>query len=72
MAWPKDGEQVKFEFVTELFEPVGNIKAVSMLGHYKEKHGAIEWDASPDGLIVDFPKEKPCEYAHVFKIELGE
>lgn len=41
-----------------------------MLGHDKEKHGEMEWDASLDGLVVKFPKEKPCEHAHVFKIEL--
>jgi len=44
------------EFVGELFEPVGKIKSVSMLGHDKEKHGEMEWDASLDGLVVKFPR----------------
>lgn len=28
----------------------------------------IIWKQSKEGLVLTFPKEKPCDYAFVFKI----
>ena len=69
MDWPKQGAPVTMEFVTELFEPVGKIKSVTMLGYDQETHGQFKWEASPDGLMVTFPEKKPSNHAHVFRIE---
>ncbi len=40
------------------------VNSVSMLGS-EEK---LQWEQTDDGLIVQFPSEKPCDYAHVLKI----
>jgi alpha-L-fucosidase len=40
------------------------VAGVSMLGSTEE----LTWSQSADGLIVEFPKEKPSEYAHALKI----
>jgi alpha-L-fucosidase len=29
---------------------------------------ALEWSLADDGLTIKAPKNKPCEYAFVFKI----
>lgn len=41
-----------------------NIKSVTMLGSSEP----IIWKQSKEGLVLTFPKEKPCDYAFVFKI----
>jgi alpha-L-fucosidase len=43
------------------------VKSVSMLGSNEK----IEWKQTKEGLFVKFPKNKPTDYAHVFKIELS-
>ncbi len=43
------------------------IKAVSLLGSNEK----IEWQQTPEGLKIKFPKNKPTAYAHSFKIELS-
>lgn len=43
----------------------GDIKSISMLG-CKDK---IEWDQKDTGLVVQFPKVEPCNFAYVLKIE---
>jgi len=40
------------------------IASITMLGDGKE----LKWELSKDGLTVETPKKKPCEYAFVFKI----
>jgi alpha-L-fucosidase len=30
----------------------------------------LKWSRNQDGLMIKAPKEKPCEYAYVFKIIL--
>lgn len=44
---------------------LNSIKKISMLGCKNE----LGWEQTPEGLIVEFPKEKPCEFAYVIKIE---
>ena len=40
------------------------IKSISMLGSDE----AIRWEKTSEGLKIDFPKQKPCDYAYAFKI----
>ncbi len=40
------------------------VTGVEMLGSDEK----IEWSQSAEGLKVKFPKNKPCDYAHAFKI----
>jgi alpha-L-fucosidase len=35
-----------------------------MLGDNKE----LKWEMTNDGLVIETPKKKPCDYAYVFKI----
>jgi alpha-L-fucosidase len=41
------------------------IKRISLLGHGED----LKWSLTRDGLVVDLPEERPCEYAYVIKIE---
>ncbi|MHC4265827.1 MAG: alpha-L-fucosidase, partial [Planctomycetota bacterium] len=41
------------------------IKRITMLGDDKE----LDWEQTREGLIIEVPDEKPCDYAFVFKIE---
>ena len=41
------------------------ISNISLLG----ATGKVQWKQSADHLSVSFPKNKPCEFAYVFKIE---
>ena len=41
------------------------IKRISMLGDNKD----LEWKLTRKGLVVDLPKERPCNYAYAIKIE---
>ena len=43
------------------------IKNVSLLGSNEK----IDWNYTDKGLEIQFPKNKPCEYAYSFKIELN-
>ena len=63
MGWPSEGKLVirslgKFPGVT------GKISEVSLLGHT----GALTWSHEADGLVVQIPEQKPCDYAVAFKI----
>jgi len=66
MDWPKAKKKpVTLTFITEMNAKVGKVKSVELLGY----NGKLEWKADPDGLMVTFPKEKPCEYAYCLKIQ---
>ncbi len=69
MGWPKDGEPIKFEFVTELFKPSpempgGPIASVELLG----SSDPLDWEPHADGLLVTMPEEAPCQHAYAVKI----
>lgn len=57
-----DGEYI-MERMGELYP--NEVKRVTMLGSDKE----LDFKWSPEGLTVSAPKEKPCDYAYVLKIE---
>jgi len=40
------------------------IVSITMLGDGKD----LKWEITKDGLVVDTPKSKPCDYAFTFKI----
>jgi alpha-L-fucosidase len=40
------------------------IKSITMIGDNKE----LKWEMTKEGLIIETPKEKPCDYAYVFRI----
>jgi len=40
------------------------IVSITMLGDGKD----LKWEMTKDGLVVDTPKSKPCDYAFAFKI----
>jgi alpha-L-fucosidase len=67
LDWP--GEKVLIKSLA----PKGNtwaglypteIASVTMLGDNKE----LKWEMTKEGLIIQTPKTRPCDYAYVFKI----
>ena len=44
------------------------IKAISMLG----SNEVLKWEQTPEGLIVDMPSQKPCDFAYCLKIEKND
>lgn len=65
LDWPNN-KTVVMEFLAPANYRIGKIKSVELLG-YK---GKLKWEHHPDGLRIDFPKEKPCEFAYCLKIHL--
>jgi len=66
LAWPEKDVVVKA--LGSKGAANKTIVAVRMLGS-KE---AITWRQTDDGLALSVPQEKPCRYAFVYRIELGE
>jgi alpha-L-fucosidase len=62
MDWP-DREAVVKSLAGEA-PAAGRIKSVYLLGH----QGALKFAQGPEGLEVEMPAEKPCNYAFVLKI----
>ncbi|WP_282134036.1 alpha-L-fucosidase [Seonamhaeicola maritimus] len=64
MEWPEEKITIRtLSSKGKLFP--GDIKSVSMIGS-KE---IITWKQTEAGMVVQFPKEKPCEFAYVLKVE---
>ncbi|OHX68510.1 alpha-L-fucosidase [Flammeovirga pacifica] len=67
LDWPKDGKlNVKnlgenSQYLTQ------EVLTVSMLGSNEK----IQWERKDDGLMVQLPKEKPCDHAYVIKLRLS-
>ncbi len=68
LNWPKDGKVVVKALKTESKYYDGAINKIEMFGSNEE----IKWMRTDKGLEIIFPKEKPCEYAYSFKLELAE
>jgi alpha-L-fucosidase len=62
------GESVKVRSLNK--ENMGDavIKSISMLGSGE----AIEWEQQEDGLVLKFPKSRPCKFAYTFKISFDK
>ncbi|MHC4215850.1 MAG: alpha-L-fucosidase C-terminal domain-containing protein, partial [Planctomycetota bacterium] len=66
-----DGDELEFEEG----EPEGaprhpgfypeEIKRITMLGDGR----TLDWEMTPEGLVIETPNRKPCKHAYVFKIE---
>ena len=64
LAWPEKDILVKALGQKEMLG--GEIAAVSMLGS-KEK---VQWRQTGEGLSLTVPRNKPCRYAFVYKVDL--
>jgi alpha-L-fucosidase len=60
MAWPSDAKVT----IHSLATPAGQITDVTLLGS-KEK---LDWRQTADGLAVNLPGTKPCDFAYGLKI----
>jgi len=58
LDWPGK-RTVEMAFLAPGNHRIGKIESVTLLGH----DGAIDWEHHPDGLRVNFPAKKPCEFA---------
>jgi alpha-L-fucosidase len=43
----------------------GDVKSITLLGSRE----TLEWECTAEALTVKFPKQKPCDFAYVLKIE---
>ncbi len=60
MAWPADGKVT----IHSLASAAGKIDNVTLLGD-KDK---LDWKQTGDGLVVNLPATKPCDFAYGLKI----
>jgi hypothetical protein len=63
LAWPE--KDVLVSALGNKGVPDKTIAAVSMLGSKDE----VKWRQTDDGLILSVPREKPCRYAFVYRID---
>lgn len=66
LDWPEDGKIVVKSLGDEVEISTRGIKSVLLLGCDDE----LEWSRDGEGLLVNFPEERPCENAYTIKIEL--
>ncbi len=66
LGWPTDG-QVTIRSLAKLPGVTGKITDVKLLGY----SGVLEWTHDTNGLTIQLPAQKPCDYAVAFKI-VGE
>ncbi len=60
LDWPEDHRVV----VHSLAKAAGPISRVALLGH----DGELKWSQTDEGLVINLPDQKPCNYAYAFKI----
>jgi alpha-L-fucosidase len=65
LAWPENGKLVVKSLSKGSNLLTGPIKSVRLLGS-KTK---LQWQQGSDGLTVDLPRQKPCDYAFAFRID---
>jgi len=63
LGWPGDSITIK-SLGTRAALREGDIKSVRMLG----VDGDLRWSDRPEGLVIQTPKTKPCDYAFAFRI----
>jgi alpha-L-fucosidase len=63
LAWPE--KDVVVRALGNQGVPGKTIAAVSMLGSKDE----VKWRQTDDGLALSVPREKPCRYAFVYRID---
>ena len=67
LGWP-DRKLVVKSLGTKSEYHFGSIAKVELLGHNRP----LKWKQNEDGLIVQFPRNKPCKHAFVLKITTVE
>lgn len=65
LDWPADGKITIHSLSSDNKYLKKKIKGISMIGS-KEK---LRWSQTKDGLVVNFPKVRPCEHAFVMRIK---
>jgi alpha-L-fucosidase len=60
LGWPPDGRL----YVKSLARSKASIQDVSLLG----SSASLNWNQTPDGLVVKLPAGRPCDYVYVLKI----
>jgi alpha-L-fucosidase len=63
MDWPAN-RVVIIKSLASHGKKAGMVKSVSLLGH----DGKIKWRQYSEGLEIQLPEEKPCDYAFAFRI----
>ena len=63
-GWPDSGRFTIKSLTTQHPVSKSGIKSISMLGTNKK----LKWAQTEQGLEVDFPQDRPCDYACVLKI----
>ncbi|MDC0584311.1 alpha-L-fucosidase [Bacteroidales bacterium] len=64
LDWPDEALEIKsFGSDGKLYP--GEIKNISLIG----SNAKLEWKQNRQNLTVTFPKEKPCDFAYVLKVE---
>lgn len=67
LDWPENDLAIhSLGFMGKLYK--GQIKSVTLLGSNQK----LNWRQLPKMLLVDFPQEKPCDFAYVLKIQLNK
>ena len=64
LGWPDQGTVDLKALGTESPQAPGKVTSIQLLG----APDAIKFSQAPDKLEVEFPKEKPCQFAYVLKI----
>jgi alpha-L-fucosidase len=64
LGWPVDGKLTIKSLAKNSPYAIGEIKSLKMFGSTEK----IAFERSDAGLIVTFPKTKPCDFAYVLKI----
>jgi alpha-L-fucosidase len=67
LGWPEDGRVTIKSLADKSDSTVGTIRRIELLG-YK---GNLEWHRSAEGLMLQLPAHKPCDYAWVLKITVA-
>ena len=67
LGWPEDGKEIIKSLADKADSTVGTIQRIQLMG----RRGNLEWNRSGEGLTVQLPQQKPCEYAWVLKITTG-
>lgn len=65
LDWPGAGNQITLKNITVMNKRIKPVASVTMLG----VDGKVDWDQTPDGLVVTMPDRKPGDYA--FGIRIG-
>jgi alpha-L-fucosidase len=60
MAWPTDGRVT----IKSLGNGAGKVNGAQLLG----SRDRLEWQQTPEGLVIDLPAERPCQFAWCLRV----